>query len=277
MNKLLKGFLLIAIIISFTACRERIDLKLETTYRRLVVEGSITNQTQPHRVTLTYTSDYLTTQASVPATGAMVEISDGQSLFLLTEVAPGIYETAPGVAGVIGREYTLTIRGLDVDGDGSPETYSGTDLLKPVMLLDSIAVEQQKPPTTPPVFKINGWGQELPTPDDSYQWVYYVNGVLQTDTLSKTLFVDDTFVNGSYLPGLTMFMDVKAMSGDTIRVETRSLTRPYYTFLVTLMLETVWNRGGGAGPPANIKGNMSNGAIGYFAAHAVSGKTALVP
>jgi hypothetical protein len=269
--------LFLAILVAATSCREPIDLTLDTTYRRLVVEGSITNMEKAHRVALTYTSDYLTSDAPVPATGAMVEITDGQSVFLLTEVAPGIYETAPTVAGVIGREYTLTIRGLDVDADGEPETYTGTDLLKPVMLLDSVAIEPQKPVTNPPVYKISGWGQEPSTPDDCYQWVYFVNGVLQTDTLDKTLFVDDTFVNGAYLPGLTMFMEVKAMPGDTILVETRSLTRRYYDFLVTLMLETSWNQGGGAGPPSNIKGNMSNGAIGYFAAHAVSVKTAIVP
>jgi hypothetical protein len=276
MQKIRNILLLIATVVAISSCREPIDLTLDTTYRRLVVEGSITNQAVAHRVVLSYTSDYLTSEPPVPATGAMVEITDGQSVFLLTEVSPGVYQTAPSVMGVIGREYTLTIRGLDVDNDGETETYAGSDLLKPVMLLDSVVLETQKPLTTPPVYKINGWGQEPPTPDDCYQWVYFLNGSLQTDTLDKTIFVDDTFVNGAYLPGLTMFMDVKAIAGDTILVETRSLTRRYYDFLVTLMLETSWNQGGGAGPPSNIKGNMSNGAIGYFAAHAVSQSAVVV-
>ena len=74
-----------------------------------------------------------------------------------------------------------------------------------------------------------------------------------------------------------MFMFVRALPKDTILVETRSLSRNYYNFLVTFMLETVWNQGGGAGPPANIKGNISNGALGYFSAHSVSRNSAIVP
>ncbi|MFO7722317.1 MAG: DUF4249 domain-containing protein [Bacteroidales bacterium] len=272
-------FILIIIISGwvFTGCRERIDLTLDSTFTRLVVEGSITDEAKAHRVLLTLSGDYLTDQLPAGVSGAVVEITDGVQTFSLSEVAPGVYETGPTVRGVVGREYTLIITGVDVDQDGEPEIYKATDLLKPVMILDSVVVEQQKPLTTPPVYKVSGWGQEPPTPDDCYQWLYYINGKLQTDTLYKTIFVDDTFVNGSYIPGLTMFMDVIASQGDTIQIETRALSRSYYDFLVTFMLEAVWNQGGGAGPPANIKGNISNGAIGYFSAMGVSYTTAIVP
>jgi len=260
-----------------TGCRERIDLTLDTTFTRLVVEGSITDEVKAHRVLLTLSGDYLTDQAPAGVTGASVEITDGVQTFLLTEVAPGVYETEATVKGVIGKEYTLIITGVDVDQNGEFEIYKATDVLKPVMILDSVVAEQQKPLTNPPVYKVSGWGQEPPTPGDCYQWLYYINGKLQTDTLYKTIFIDDTYVNGSYIPGLTMFMDIKASAGDTIKVETRSLSRSYYDFLVTFMLEAVWNQGGGSGPPANIKGNISNGAIGYFSATGVSYTTAIVP
>ncbi len=269
--------LLTLVLLVYAGCRKPIELDLDTTYTRLVVEGSITDQEQAHRVVLTLSSEYFTDQPPPPVTGAIVQISDGEQVFLLSEVAPGIYETDPTVKGVHGKYYTLTITGVDINQDGEMEEYTATDLLKPVMTLDSIVVEPQMPLSNPPVYKISGWGQEPPTPDDCYQWLYYVNGVLQTDTLNKTIFIDDTFVNGSYLPGLTMFMNVEAEPGDTIKVATRSLTREYYTFLVTFMLETVWSQGGGAGPPANIKGNISNGALGYFSAHAVTFTSALVP
>jgi hypothetical protein len=275
---------LIPILLSilFTAslaggCRKTIELELDSTYARLVVEGNITDQMKAHRVVLTLSADFFTNQPAPPVTGATLEISDGDQVYLLTEVSPGVYETAPTVQGVPGKSYTLTIKGVDIDQDGDPEEYFATDILKPVMMLDSVVVEEQNPLSSPPLYKISGWGQEPPTPDDCYQWLYYLNGVLKTDTLSNTLFADDTFVNGSYLPGLPMFFDVKASPGDTILVETRSLTREYYTFIVTLMLETAWNQGGGSGPPANIIGNVSNGAIGYFSAHAVSHISAIVP
>lgn len=261
----------------FTSCREKIELTLDSTYTRLVVEGSITDEAKAHTVMLSLTTDYFYGDAPPVVTGALVEISDGTQTFILDETEPGIYQTDSTVRGVQGREYTLIISGVDINNDGKPEIYTATDLLKPVMILDSIVIEEQKPVTTPPQYKVSGWGQEPPTPDDCYQWVYYINGTLITDTLSKTIFVDDTYVNGSYIPGLTMFMNVHANTGDTITVETRSLTRQFYNFIVTVMLETVWNQGGTAGPPANIKGNLSNGALGYFSAYGVSRTSAIVP
>lgn len=280
MKRLFNTYRLLIIAAGFlilSSCREKIELTLDTTYTRLVVEGSITDEAKAHTVILTLSGDYLSTTSSRVVTGAVVEISDGDKVFVLQETDPGIYKTDPTVKGVQGLTYTLTIKGVDVNNDGAKEVYTASDLLKPVMILDSVAVEKQKPVTSPPVYKVIGWGQEPPTPDDCYQWVYYLNGKLQIDTLSKTLFVDDTFVNGSYLPGLPIFMDVKAETGDTITVETRSLSREYYNFIVTFMLETVWNQGGAAGPPANIIGNISNGALGYFCAHSVNHSTAIVP
>lgn len=268
--------LIVLVVGLLSSCREKIDLKLDSTYTRLVVEGSITDKAMAHTVYLTTSSDYLSGVKPPVVTGALLEISDGTQVFPLTEVSPGIYQTDAGVKGVSGKEYTLTIRGVDIDANGEDEVYTASDLLKPVMLIDSIVPEQQKPVTTPPLYMVSGWGKEPATTGDCYMWNYWLNSILQSDTLGKSVFTDDTFVNGSYLPGLTMFTGIKANPGDTILVETRSLSRNYYDFLVTLMLETVWNQGGGAGPPANIKGNISNGALGYFHAAGVSYNTALV-
>ncbi len=273
-NKIL---ILAAVFLSLASCREKIELKLDTTYTRLVVEGSITDEAKAHLVVLTLSGDYLTDKPSPRVEGATVEISDGKDIYVLQETEPGVYKTDPSVKGIQGVVYTLTIKNVDVNRDGEKEVYTASDLLKHVMTIDSMAAEMQKPITNPPVYKVIGWGQEPPTPGDCYQWMYYINGKLQTDTLSKTFFTDDTFVNGSYFPGIPIFYYIDAIPGDTITVETRSLSREYYNFLVTLMLETVWNGGGVAGPPANIKGNISNGGLGYFSAHSVSKATAIVP
>lgn len=263
-------------VLFFSACREKIDLELDTSYTRLVVEGSISDEMKSHVVHLTLSADYFSNVPPERVSGAMVEITDGDNVFVLTEIAPGIYQTEPNVQGVTGKEYTLIVKGIDINGDGEEETYTATDILKPVMVLDSIVIEKQTPTSTPPLYKVSGWGQEPPTPDDCYQWVYYINGVLQTDTLTKSVFVDDTFINGSYIPGLTMFTNIKADQGDTITIETRSISREYYNFLISFMLEAVWNQGGGAGPPANIKGNISGGALGFFFAHGTSHTSAIV-
>jgi hypothetical protein len=40
------------------SCTERIDIELDSTYRRLVVQGAVTSDSVRHRVFLTTTSDY---------------------------------------------------------------------------------------------------------------------------------------------------------------------------------------------------------------------------
>ena len=275
-RKIFNILIIIAMAGILGSCREKIDLKLDSTYTRLVVEGSITDHAMAHTVVLTTTSDYLTTAPPPPVSGALVEITDGTQVYPLTETSPGIYQTDPSVKGMAGKEYTLTIRGVDINGDGKDEIYTASEVMKPAWVIDSVVAEKQKPLATPQLYKVNGWGLEPSTTGDCYMWNYWINGKLQSDTLYKSRFIDDTFVNGVYIPGLPIFDEIKAQPGDTILVETRGLSRRYYDFIVTLMLETVWNQGGGAGPPANVKGNISNGALGYFHASGVSYNATIV-
>jgi hypothetical protein len=56
--------------------------------------------------------------------------------------------------------------------------------------------------------------------------------------------------------------------GDTsmVTLEMHSVTTGYYDFMTAMMLETVWKGSPWDGPPANVAGNVSNGAKGYFRA-----------
>jgi len=53
-------------------------------------------------------------------------------------------------------------------------------------------------------------------------------------------------------------------SGDTLTVETNSITENYYNYIISFFLETKWSSASFGGPPANIETNINNGAVGYF-------------
>ncbi|MCF8297370.1 MAG: DUF4249 domain-containing protein [Saprospiraceae bacterium] len=256
-------FLAIAIVSLLSSCTEKIELKLDDTYTRIVVDGEITSEVKAHQVILSKSTSYFNNEAPPPVIGAKVTISDGTNTYDLSETEPGIYKTQPNVQGVAGRIYTLTISDIDINGDGKDDIFTASSEMKPTWAIDSITQEIFDPTETPLRYLINGWGQEDPMPGQYYLWRYYKNNVLETDTLDELIFVDDEMVNGSYIAGLAMFL-VDAKINDTIKVESRSITKDYYEFINSFMAETVWNAGSFGGPPANVKTNVSNGGLGYF-------------
>ena len=100
---------LVTITILMVSCTEKIDVKLGDTYTRLVVEGSITNEMKSHKVVLTKTTSYFYDEPAPRVTGALISITDGNTIFPLTETSPGTYETASDVKGEAGKFYTLNI------------------------------------------------------------------------------------------------------------------------------------------------------------------------
>jgi hypothetical protein len=255
-------------ILLLTSCEEKINLNLDDTYTRIVVDGEITTETKAHKVILMKSAAYFSNQSPPPVTGAVVAITDGSNVIPLMETpaVSVVYLTAPDVKGIVGRTYKLIIQNVDINGDGDIEMYEASCLLKQVFPLDSIKSKVFKEDEIPRRYLIDGYGQEPASIGDYYLWKYYKNNKIETDSLFEWIFTDDLLVNGKYIPGLSMFLVEEAVPGDTIKVESRSITKEYYDFLNAIMLETYWNGGGFSGPPANIKGNVSNGGQGFFLA-----------
>jgi hypothetical protein len=92
------------------SCVERIDIKLDESYTRLVVEGAITTDTMVHTVLLSSTTSYYYNQEVPPVTGAILSITDGTDEYIMHEDEPGVYRTGTAVCGVPGKTYTLNIK-----------------------------------------------------------------------------------------------------------------------------------------------------------------------
>ena len=271
----MKHLIYIALLLIFfaSACTEDYDVELESTYVRLVVQGSISDELKAHQVSLTWSADYFSNSPAPKVKGASVSISDGENTFDLTEVSDGLYETDT-IVGEPGKTYTLTI-----NSDG--ETYSSSCKLNFCDPIDSINFgyydwsEYYETNDTMLYILLNAL--EPATPGNFYLWNVYKNGILESDTLDEVYFSDDIFVNGNYMYDVMVQLVEDVSIGDTITLEMQAITEEYYNYITQIMTETIWNMGPLDGPPANPAGNISNGAMGFFLAYSVENITSIVP
>lgn len=262
-------FLLISII--FTSCEEVVTPDLNDIEPALVVEGLVSDD--PNRtpyVILTYSSNYFGDEEPKPVENALVVITeDGLLVDTLQETSLGYYETQKINVGKHNSEYALFIQ--DTDG----EIYEAVGRLNPVAQLDSLSVNYRE--ETPFFYEEDGYYvtinfQEPGATTDFYRIFFYL-GDEQYDE-RELIYASDELANGAYVSNIE-FTEYVVFEGDTVLVEMHSLTEEHYTFLSTLdenqssgdLFDT---------PPANIEGNISNGAFGYFATSAITQKTIII-
>jgi hypothetical protein len=271
-----KTFHIAILALLAAACTESIDVKLDSTYTRLVVDGQIESDPGVYRVALTTSADYFSNTAVPRVVNATVSLSDGGNTFLLHESkkgSSGIYETDSNFAGKAGNYYTLHVELPDeIAGKTSFEAMS---YLPPVTHLDSIRAVLNPDWGPKGIWTVKLWAQEPGNEVNYYLFNLYRNGILLTDTITKKTISDDKFYNGSYMTGVDVIYINNEhpwetlYPGDTIMLQMSGITREYYDF-IDQVKQSGFNIPFFTGPPANVKGNVSNGGVGFFAAYSNS-------
>lgn len=273
---------LIILGITAASCTERIDLTLDETYTRLVVDGGISNDTGTCQVALTKTADYFYNEPAPRVVNATVTLSDGITNFTLHETDPGrsgLYQTDSNFYGTTGQEYTLDIS-LDQPIDNQ-SGYTSSCRLMSVPRLDSIQVTFQSQWGPDGIWEIKVFAQEPGDEVNYYMFHYYRNDTLMTDSIWKISISDDKYINGSYISGLTaVYINNEnpwetLHPGDRVTLKMSGITKEYYDFIYQVQLSG-FNIPFFTGPPANVQGNISNGGIGFFTAYSNSWGSTLV-
>lgn len=266
---ILSIFLVIFILAS---CTERIEIELDSTYERLVVEGHITTDTTTHWVRLTHSKDYYSGDPVTGVQGAEVILHYENESLELTENSsrPGYYETPSDFYGSFETVYSLEIHLKEKIGEVSD--YTADCQLRPVGTIDSIQVEYYED-WNGYVVKIFAWE---PPSTDWYIFQVLKNGVLLTDTIDEFWTSDDRFFNGNYTNGIEVgYLSAddpaeKPEPGDTITLKMSGITKDYYNFIIQLQDQTSEYRNPlFSGPPANVLTNIEN-ATGFFAAYSTT-------
>jgi hypothetical protein len=269
-------FVLIMVLFLTTTCTEKIDIDLDSTYVRLVVDGVVTTDSAKHYVLLSLTSDYFSNKPSPKVQNAVVELSfENETLQLIeSETIPGRYETPYAFRGVIGTTYDLDIRQLDVNQDGQEEIYHASSTMLGGSELEKIEIKYYPTPV------VNGYTVFMylyhqPEIRDWFGYTLKKNSDLLTDTLYKYSVLSDEIFDSGYFPGLPVgFLSdddprEAVHPGDTITFELNCIEESYYNFVSDAQLEIAGNFPLFSGPPSNIVSNIDNGALGIFAAYSI--------
>jgi hypothetical protein len=269
------GFVLVIALLTFVfySCVERINIDLDNSYTRLVVDGSISTDTMAHTVFLSSTTSYYFNQPAPQVTGASLQISDGTTVYKLREDTPGVYSTDSSVYGEPGKTYTLDIKLAAPVGGYS--NYTASSKLFPVSHLDSLGMEYHPDWSENGTWEVKCYVQDPPS-EDFYRFLVSKNMIMLSDTLDEWFVTDDRFFNGNYAYGAPIAYleqnkdDELIKVGDIITVEMNSLGADYANFIWEAQSEVRGSNPLFSGPPANVKGNINNGAFGFFSAYSVS-------
>lgn len=253
---------IIAIIILssvFTSCEDVIDVDLETSEPRLVVEASINwlkNTPGNHQqIRLSKTAPYYETGV-LPANGAVVTIGDDEgNLFIFTESEmTGIYETE-NFLPELNKTYYLTI---EYEG----ETYTGNEILIPVVEIE-YAEQDIAPGFSDDEIEIKAYFTDPADTENYYLYNFEVDTKYTLDVYK------DEFFNGNRF--FAYYSNEDLEPNDEIIIHGYGISERYYNFMFTLLSQTS-DQGGGPfeTQPATVRGNIvnetnsENFAFGYF-------------
>jgi len=248
-------------LIGLSSCfTERIEVNLNDNNKRLVVEAWITDLDERQFVKLTNTINYIGEQETDFVSGAIVELSDANQSYTLNEETTGFYFLPDTWQAQIGDTYTLVINHEDTEYIASytmnicPEIENLViEVVGNIEKTDSIFIYKT-------VFAF----QEIAGKGNAYFGVDYLKGTTAGDSLLNGGFTDDEFLDGQFIEDITLTeRDRLYQIGDTAVVDIFSIDDETFLFLNDIQTETF--RGGPFdAPPANIRTNISGGAVGYF-------------
>ena len=182
--------------------------------------------------------------------------------------------------GIPGETYRLRIEGVDVDNDGTPETYTGESVMPGIAVADSIDVVYTEFNSFFKAWEVLVYAQDPPDEENYYLFKVMKNDTLLTDTLDEWVLRDDEMLNGAYIPGMTaQFIEhandsLQVRENDTVTLVTQCVTKEYNSYYWELNAESSYSSPLFSGPPANVstnlEGSAGHGPVGFFETHAVS-------
>ncbi len=257
MKKIISIIIAALVLFSVFSCKEEFDYNQMTSgLQRLVVEGYITDVDSVHTIKLMRSSDYIEPQPALPANGASVIISDGSNIWSFAEISAGIYQNTVPFYGEIGKTYELNI-------SYENENYTASSIITETLSIDESYVYYE-----------DGYNliiicaQESETPDQYYSVKLVLNEVMD-DSVTNLGYFDDQLLNGMYMD-MEVFGFFEGEETDTVGMVVSSISKEFYEYCVNISENiNVEPDPFFSTTPANFKGNISNGGLGFFQASSV--------
>lgn len=253
--------LLVLSACTIISCEEEIQIDLEESDQKLVIEGNFTADNDSAIVKITTSSDYYEPVDFPAVSDATVSVTANNEVFLLSEISNGIYYSSLPV--ISDTKYQLNV------AVGSEE-YTATSELKPKIVLDSLSYEERNTPLMGKVYMVSAHFQDHEKITDFARLKLFINN----EEYDEIYVYDDQLSNGNYIQ--YYFVRAFVSATDSIKVELFTIDKPVYEYFNTLG-EIVGNQGGvQTTAPDNPISNISGNALGYFSAYHKSEKSIVI-
>ncbi|MDY2587698.1 DUF4249 domain-containing protein [Winogradskyella aquimaris] len=253
--------ILLILFFTLTNCEDVIDVDLNTSEPRLVIDASINwlknTPGNQQSIRLSLTAPFFNDTVP-PANNAIVTISDSDNntFSFIEEADTGIYRNDSFIP-VIDETYTLTIL-------YNGETYTATETLKPVVSIDFVEQNNEG--------GFSGEDIELkafytdPANEENYYFFEFISDIAVTPTLEV---YEDRFTDGNQIFGFYTEEDLE--SGDVVTIRNYGISEQFYDFMFILLQQGSEESGGPfETQPATVRGNCinttnpNNFPFGYF-------------
>ena len=265
---ILRTVLYLAPTFILPGCQKVINVDLNESTPRIVIEGLINDRRGPYSVSITRSGSYFNQPVLPSVSGAQVLVKDNLGITdTLKEAAPGIYLTSK-TRGIPGRTYTLQViaDNLEYDATSTMLSHVSIDSLK-LVKSDFQRFDFGGNNGNDLNLEIHCFFKDPPEKN------FYRIKVFKNDSINTQSYrlYDDQYTNGEE----TELRVSRAEAGSSYRIELMSIDKSTYGYYRTLDDLLFTNPFFGS-TPANPNTNLSNGALGYFGAYASSSKTIII-
>lgn len=254
MNILKKRFILYIAITTLllSSCEKVLDLKLDNTIPKIVIEAILTDLDVRQIVTVSQTKNFDGDNNTVPITGAKVSVSDENgNTIAYPEVSPGNYISAK-FKGIPGKQYTITV----TIGTTVYIATSKMPLAVPIKSLNQLDLS---------VFGETNKLVQVNYNDPAGIPNFYLNRVFVNNLKRNRFYVEsDRFNDGREVKNTVFLEDPELVAGDKVKIQMLTIDEHVYKYLFSITQIT--GNGGPPTTPANPASNFNNGALGYFSA-----------
>jgi hypothetical protein len=274
------------------SCSEPFSINTGNSSPVIAIYGTLTNEPEHHSVQLTVSSSYFDAAPNRGVSGAEVTLSFENRVLRYAEVkgSPGMYRTIDNVAGKPGTKYTLRVK-ADFKGDRFPKTYEAVSTMPELCMPDSVQVRKIKQ-TGRNMYTVHPYFRDSPS-KDFYLVRYKINDSTIYNQLFRYTITDDMGFNGQYVNGImfNMFNDISEkgkheenpdtereylQKGDVLTFGISKIEQGFFDFIQQCKQGRNGENPFFGGPPSNVVTNLSNGAVGYFSAHAYGRCTVVI-
>ena len=257
----MKRLVYILILLSCVSCEDVIDVDLDNSEPRLVIEASINwiegtaGNAQDIRLSLT-SPFFEETPSPVTTAEVFITSTNGMQFSFTQNDEPGLYETDSFVPQ-LNEAYTLTV-------NYNSNTYTSTAILEPVVPIDF--VEQT----------MNGGftGDDIEikpnyTDPENEENFYFFSFEAPVSTFPALEVYEDEFTDGNQV--FAYYSEEDLNPGDVVVIRSYGISERFYDFMFKLLSQTNSEVGGPfETQPATLRGNIVNTTspddfpLGYF-------------